>query len=1020
MRINEVDKKLTQVDLDQLEIFADRIFAKVGIDVEFTRHFLDRVNDDRNVKQITASELTRIFKQECKKWGKPIAQLGPDSEAVLKDLATDLNIPFALRWDSANNELDLIAKTVMRKKDFKTSNKEFAIQSHDYSLDNTQHKRVFESIQQLNENPAIIAVPAVIVTFEMVAYSLAFLTGAALVIDIQQNPGKYNWPLKAMAAAYTASINLVYGKPEEGAMPSQTDLDATLVDKATTQAAIAELPTEIQSTVTASTQVVIDQVNVDADRMMADLKANVDALEIADHYVKSLDNSNLNPDETAAAATALTAQLVASGETALVGEIATALTKVDTDSVDTKYAIADAEAITRAAAVATLAAELAAQTAKDTAATELSDKNLITLATQISAEQSKLASDKFYNDRIDNTAKASDAEAKAFATALALAKATAAKLASDKFYNDRIDNTANASDAEAKAFATALALAKATAIKQASDKFYNDRIDNTANTADAEAKAAAMAKATAAKLASDKFYNDRIDNTANTADAEAKAAAKVTALALTKSQQKAAMAKHSDMQNARINDIASKSDAEALKARLAKLSANQQAAHDAFQNARIDDMAGNSDAAALDRKNTEIALNRAAAEQAAFDAELYALQQTKASNARAEAEAKARAQATAVTTTGQTTHHDTDIVVPGAATSVTTTGQTTHHDTSMTVPAAGAAAIAHAATASGSGNKGTKRTKKKTKWKLGGGSDPEYWDTNLYRWQQKYGTFENTNLIKKYFMINEGGAMPGVGAVHIDEINPTLEALEKSIGIDLKNHVLGSVGKREFSGDIDVALDIKAEELPAFIEALKKNPLVLDIAKSSVIMTKVKIADFDESKTDGRPRTGFVQIDFMPGDPGWMKTYYHSPSDKESKYKGVYRNIMIASMAAVLDRQMSDAKLDDGRAMEERRYMWSPTEGLLRVKRTPVPKKSGEGYTKKNNNETIEGPWKQPDEIAKVLKLDSSTDLNSFESLLTAMKKNWTKEAQAYVIQGFKDNHVIKDIGIPDEIKDEL
>ena len=230
--------------------------------------------------------------------------------------------------------------------------------------------------------------------------------------------------------------------------------------------------------------------------------------------------------------------------------------------------------------------------------------------------------------------------------------------------------------------------------------------------------------------------------------------------------------------------------------------------------------------------------------------------------------------------------------------------------------------------------------------------------------------------------------------------------------------MLGSVGKRQFSGDIDVALDIKTEELPAFVEALKKNPLVLDIAKSSVIMTKVKITDFDESKTDGRPRTGFVQVDFMPGDPGWMKTYYHSPSESESKYKGVYRNIMIASMAAVLDRQMSDAKLDDGRAMEELRYMWSPTEGLLRVKRTPVPKKTGEGYTKKNDNETIEGPWKQPDEIAKVLKLDSSTDLNSFESLLTAMKKNWTKEAQAYVIQGFKDNHVIKDIGIPDELGD--
>ena len=38
------------------------------------------------------SELTRLFKQEFKKWGKPIAQMGPDAEAVMKDLSTDINI----------------------------------------------------------------------------------------------------------------------------------------------------------------------------------------------------------------------------------------------------------------------------------------------------------------------------------------------------------------------------------------------------------------------------------------------------------------------------------------------------------------------------------------------------------------------------------------------------------------------------------------------------------------------------------------------------------------------------------------------------------------------------------------------------------------------------------------------------------------------------------------------------------------------------------------------------------------
>ena len=129
MRINEFDKQITQSDLEALETFADRIFGKVGIDVEFTRHFLDRVNDERNGKQITASELTRLFKQEYKRWGQPIAQMGPDQEAVMKDLVTDINMPFALRWDRENEELDLIVKTVMRKPNFKTSNKEFPVES---------------------------------------------------------------------------------------------------------------------------------------------------------------------------------------------------------------------------------------------------------------------------------------------------------------------------------------------------------------------------------------------------------------------------------------------------------------------------------------------------------------------------------------------------------------------------------------------------------------------------------------------------------------------------------------------------------------------------------------------------------------------------------------------------------------------------------------------------------------------------------------------------------------------------
>ena len=113
------EKEIKKSDLDQIEKYADRIFASLGIDVEFTRHFLDRVNDKRNVKQITPSELTRLFKQSYKKYGKTIRKLGPDAEAVINDMKTNINMPFVLNLKGG--ELELIAKTVMRKKDFKTS-----------------------------------------------------------------------------------------------------------------------------------------------------------------------------------------------------------------------------------------------------------------------------------------------------------------------------------------------------------------------------------------------------------------------------------------------------------------------------------------------------------------------------------------------------------------------------------------------------------------------------------------------------------------------------------------------------------------------------------------------------------------------------------------------------------------------------------------------------------------------------------------------------------------------------------
>jgi hypothetical protein len=267
-------------------------------------------------------------------------------------------------------------------------------------------------------------------------------------------------------------------------------------------------------------------------------------------------------------------------------------------------------------------------------------------------------------------------------------------------------------------------------------------------------------------------------------------------------------------------------------------------------------------------------------------------------------------------------------------------------------------------------------------------------------------------------VISEGGSMPGVGAIHIDEINPTLIPLEKELGIDLRNNALGSVGKREFSGDIDVALKIDTDKIPEFVERLKKSSQIMDIAKSSVIMTKVKIMDFDETKEDGRPRTGYVQVDFMPGDPDWLKTYYHSPNEKDSQYKGVYRNIMIASIAGSVNIENSEETIDDGRPLQSKRFMFSPRDGLVRVLRRPVPKASGNGYTKKNNNKIIDGPWKTADDIAKNLGLDNGEDLYSYETLVKVIKKNLSPEEQKATFTAFVNNNTIKGMGIPPDIQE--
>jgi hypothetical protein len=120
-------EKVTLKQLTDLEKFADKLLKKYDIDVTFTRHFIDRVNDDRNDPDIKVAELQKLFKKIQKKRGGDIVKSKDDMEAVIKDIESDLNLPIAIKFDG--EDFEIVAKTIMRKKNFSTSNKVMKFES---------------------------------------------------------------------------------------------------------------------------------------------------------------------------------------------------------------------------------------------------------------------------------------------------------------------------------------------------------------------------------------------------------------------------------------------------------------------------------------------------------------------------------------------------------------------------------------------------------------------------------------------------------------------------------------------------------------------------------------------------------------------------------------------------------------------------------------------------------------------------------------------------------------------------
>ena len=187
------------------------------------------------------------------------------------------------------------------------------------------------------------------------------------------------------------------------------------------------------------------------------------------------------------------------------------------------------------------------------------------------------------------------------------------------------------------------------------------------------------------------------------------------------------------------------------------------------------------------------------------------------------------------------------------------------------------------------------------------------------------------------------------GRINQADVLPTVKWLEGITGLPLQDGMLGTTGKAPTSGDLDLSVDenkISKDELVAklsqWAQSKKQDPKQW-VRKSGIsVHFKTPIAG-DEKK-------GFVQTDFMFGEPEWQK-FSLQGGLTGSEYKGMDRHILLASIAKALG------------------YRWSHNYGLL-------------------NRESNQPVSKDPDRIAQLLLGVDHTakDLASVESIHKIIK----------------------------------
>lgn len=110
--------EMSMSEVRTLERTLDRLFEPYGVDIVFTRHVIqDRLLTGQREGGVTAEEIIDVFKRFIARYNGKLEK--KEWEAVIKDIRTKLNLPVIYKKDHLEGDMDMIVKTIMKKRDFK-------------------------------------------------------------------------------------------------------------------------------------------------------------------------------------------------------------------------------------------------------------------------------------------------------------------------------------------------------------------------------------------------------------------------------------------------------------------------------------------------------------------------------------------------------------------------------------------------------------------------------------------------------------------------------------------------------------------------------------------------------------------------------------------------------------------------------------------------------------------------------------------------------------------------------------